>query len=48
MENLRLDEIARVGFMGNFDVIIYTDDMEFIPHFHVVDKQQKEVNLIAV
>lgn len=35
---MRLDEMARVGFMGNFDVIIHTDDMGFIPHFHIVDK----------
>lgn len=35
---MRLDEMARVGFMGNFDVVIHTDDMGFIPHFHIVDK----------
>lgn len=35
---MRLDEMARVGFMDNFDVIIHTDDMGFIPHFHIIDK----------
>lgn len=35
---MQLNEMARVGFMGNFDVIVNTDDMGYIPHVHVVDK----------
>lgn len=34
----RLDEMARVGFWGKFDVIVNTDDMGYIPHVHVIDK----------
>lgn len=34
-----LTEMARVGVMANkYDVIVYTDDMGYIPHVHVVDK----------
>ena len=34
----RLDEMARVGVMNNvFDVIVYTDDMGYIPHVHIID-----------
>lgn len=35
---MRLDEMARIGFMGNFDVVVYTDDMGYIPHVHILDK----------
>ena len=35
---MQLNEMARVGFMGNFDVIVNTDDMGYIPHVHIVDK----------
>lgn len=35
---MHLDEMSRIGFMGNMDVLIYTDDMGYIPHFHIVDK----------
>lgn len=31
--------VARVGFIGeDFDVIIYTDDVEIIPHIHIIDR----------
>ena len=34
-ENERLDEMARVGFLGNnYDVIVWTDDPGFISHVH--------------
>lgn len=34
-----LTEMARVGVMtNNFDVVVYTDDMGFIPHVHIIDK----------
>lgn len=37
-ENERLDEMARVGFLGNnYDVIVWTDDPGFIPHVHIRD-----------
>jgi hypothetical protein len=35
---MMLDEMARVGFMGNFDVIVNTDDPGYVPHFHIIDK----------
>lgn len=34
-------ETARIGRMGNFEVIIYTDDIGFTPHVHVVDSATK-------
>lgn len=34
----RLDEMARVGNMEQYDIIVYTDDMGYIPHVHVIDK----------
>lgn len=35
----RLDEMARVGFLGNeYDVLVHTDDRGFIPHVHVIDR----------
>lgn len=34
----RLDEMARVGVMGNtLDVVVYTDDMGYVPHVHIID-----------
>lgn len=33
-----LTEMARVGFMGNMDVVVYTDDGGFIPHVHIIDQ----------
>lgn len=32
-----INEMARVGFMDNMDVVIYTDDPGYIPHVHVID-----------
>lgn len=41
----RLDEMARVGFMGNnYDVIVWTDDPGYIPHVHVRDTSTKGKN----
>lgn len=38
LKRKRLDEMARVGVMNNvFDVIVYTDDMGYIPHVHIID-----------
>lgn len=37
MEEHRLDEMARVGFVDDFEVIVYTDDPGNIPHVHIVD-----------
>jgi hypothetical protein len=34
----RLDEMSRVGFMEQYDVIVYTDDMGYVPHVHVIDR----------
>ena len=35
----RMDEMARVGIMNNiFDVIVHTDDMGFVPHVHIIDR----------
>jgi hypothetical protein len=48
MEDLK--ETARIGFMGDFEVFIYTDDSVHVPHFHVVDKMArgKEFNSCVV
>ena len=32
-----INEMARVGFMGNMDVVVYTDDPGYIPHVHIID-----------
>lgn len=37
MEEHRLDEMARVGFVDDFEVIVYTDDPGNIPHVHIID-----------
>lgn len=37
MEEHRLNEMARVGFVDDFEVIVYTDDPGNIPHVHIVD-----------
>lgn len=29
-------EMARIGRFGSFDVVVYTDDQDIIPHFHVL------------
>lgn len=33
-----LNEMARVGLMGEYDIVVHTDDPGFVPHFHVIDK----------
>ena len=38
LKHQRIDEMARVGVMENtYDVIVYTDDMGYIPHVHIID-----------
>jgi len=38
-EKQRLNEMARVGIMlNNLDVVVYTDDMGYIPHVHILDR----------
>ena len=32
-----LNEMARVGFMGPLEVIVYTNDPGHIPHVHIID-----------
>lgn len=34
---MRLDEMSRIGRMNNYEVIVYTDDMGYIPHVHIID-----------
>ena len=33
----RLNEMARIGFMNEFEIVIYTDDPGNIPHMHILD-----------
>lgn len=33
-----INEMARVGYMGDMDVVVYTDDPGYIPHVHVIDR----------
>lgn len=30
-------EIARIGFIDEFEIVIYTDDPDNIPHMHILD-----------
>lgn len=32
-----INEMARVGFMDDMDVVVYTDDPGYIPHVHIID-----------
>lgn len=34
-------DIARIGYMNQFEVIILTDDTDFIPHVHITDINTK-------
>ena len=34
----QLTEMARVGFIGEYEVYVHTDDGGFVPHVHVRDK----------
>ena len=38
-ESKLLTEMARVGFMSDLQVIVYTDDPGNVPHVHIVDKE---------
>ena len=40
MEERFLHERARIGFLGNYDVFICTDDSG-VPHFHIWDSESK-------
>lgn len=33
-----LNEMARVGLLGEYDIVVHTDDRGFVPHFHIIDK----------
>lgn len=33
-----INEMARVGLLGEYDIVVYTDDPGFVPHFHIIDK----------
>ena len=41
MEEHFLYERARIGFLGDFDVFICTDDSGTIPNFHIWDRESK-------
>ncbi len=34
---MRLNETARIGRMDDLEVVVYTDDVKYIPHVHVID-----------
>lgn len=36
-KRMHLDEMARIGKMNTFDIVVYTDDMGYIPHVHIID-----------
>ena len=38
-ESELLTEMARVGFMSDLQVIVYTDDPGNVPHVHILDKE---------
>jgi hypothetical protein len=31
-------DMSRIGMMGAYDVVVYTDDVCQVPHLHVIDK----------
>ena len=33
--------MSRVGRLGEYDVVVYSDDEVSIPHFHVIDSETK-------
>lgn len=37
--NHNIDEIVRIGYFDIFEIIVYTDDPDNIPHVHVIDKE---------
>lgn len=44
-QSARLDEMARIGFMGgNLEVYVWTDDAGKIPHVHVRDSNSQGMN----
>ena len=44
-KSVRLDEMARVGFIGGeYEVYVWTDDAGHIPHVHVRDTNSKGKN----
>lgn len=38
---VKLNEMARVGFIDEYEIYIHTDDPGNIPHFHIWDKETK-------
>ena len=36
-----LQEMARIGYVDNLELIIWTDDPGNIPHFHIRDRSTK-------
>ena len=32
-----INEMTRIGYVGKFEIIVYTDDPGNIPHVHVID-----------
>lgn len=40
-EPMSLEEMARIGFIDNLEVLIWTDDPGNIPHFHIRDISTK-------
>lgn len=41
---MKNDNLSRIGFMGQYDVIIYADEIVDIPHVHVIDKATRGKN----
>lgn len=39
-----LNEMARIGYIDDLELIIWTDDPGNIPHFHIRDKETKGNN----
>lgn len=37
------DNIARIGFVGNLELYINTDDVCSLPHFHICDRGTKGI-----
>lgn len=40
-EERLLQEMARVGYLGTFEIYVHTDDSGNIPHFHIWDRASR-------
>ena len=40
-EPVGLEEMARIGYIDNLEILIWTDDPGNIPHFHIRDRSTK-------